>query len=183
VTGDIRPCDGLIAGLEAVARDMRAFGLEVDVEVARGVPADSGVPGAAGGPPAAAAPVVPVPVAGAIAQAVHEALANVAAHAGTTVAWVTVSLTSAGDGAAGPASLQVEVRDAGVGFDPDRVDPARLGLRRSIVERIADWGGAASIQSAPGQGTVVSLCWPAAGPAAGLTSSPGEAGLREAAPW
>jgi hypothetical protein len=59
----------------------------------------------------------------------------------------------------------VTVRDAGAGFDPARVDPARLGLRSSITERIADWGGLASIQSAPGQGTVVSLCWPGPAPA------------------
>jgi signal transduction histidine kinase len=73
------------------------------------------------------------------------------------------------------------VRDAGAGFDPARVDPVRLGLRRSIVERIAEWGGRASIRSAPGEGTVVSLRWTAsaqarrpavaAGPADGLRAS------------
>jgi signal transduction histidine kinase len=59
------------------------------------------------------------------------------------------------------------VRDAGAGFDPARVDPARLGLRRSITERVADWGGRVSVRSAPGQGTVVDMSWPAALPAAG----------------
>jgi signal transduction histidine kinase len=180
VPGGTQPCGGLIAGIEAAAREMRALGLDVHVEVASGV-----------------APDVPGPVAGAIAQAAAEALANVAAHARTSTAWVTVSLTPAADGTAGPPDLQVEVRDAGVGFDPARVDPARLGLRRSISERVADRGGAASIQSAPGQGTVVRLRWPAAepvaGPVAGLpaiidgagingTSIEG-ASLGEAAPW
>ena len=63
--------------------------------------------------------------------------------------------------------VQVTVRDAGAGFDPARVDPARLGLRRSITERVADWGGRVSVRSAPGQGTVVDMSWPAALPAAG----------------
>jgi len=53
------------------------------------------------------------------------------------------------------------VRDRGVGFDPARVDRARLGLQRSIVERTAECGGQARIWSQPGQGTVVSLSWPA----------------------
>jgi signal transduction histidine kinase len=102
---------------------------------------------------------VPAPVAGAIAHATREALANVAAHAGTGEAWVTITL--------GPGALGVTVRDAGAGFDPAQVDPARLGLRRSITERVADWGGRASVRSAPGQGTVVDMSWPVVLPAAG----------------
>jgi len=79
-----------------------------------------------------------------------------------------------GDPAA-PASLQVIVRDAGAGFDPARVDAARLGLRRSIVERIAEWGGRASIRSAPGEGTVVSLRWTASAQARGPAVAVGPA--------
>ena len=41
---------------------------------------------------------------------------------------------------------------------------ARLGLRRSITERVADCGGHASVWSAPGHGTVVRLSWPARPP-------------------
>jgi hypothetical protein len=37
-------------------------------------------------------------------------------------------------------------------------------VRRSITERVEDWGGSASVQSAPGEGTVVCLSWPAARP-------------------
>jgi signal transduction histidine kinase len=76
---------------------------------------------------------------------------------------------TAGGGTAGvwAGGVQVTVRDAGAGFDPARVDPARLGLRRSITERVADWGGRVSVRSAPGQGTVVDMSWPAALPAAG----------------
>jgi signal transduction histidine kinase len=132
----------LVAAVEAVAGEMRARGLRVTLEVA-----------GRGGPD------VPAPVAGAIAHATREALANVAAHAGTGEAWVTITL--------GPGAPGVTVRDAGAGFDPARVDPARLGLRRSITERVADWGGRVSVRSAPGQGTVVDMSWPVVLPAAG----------------
>ncbi len=157
-----RAYGGMVAAIEALAIEMRARGLDVHVEVADGVPADVGVPGQAGAPAGPGnSPVVPVPVAVAIVRAVREALANVISHAGTAEAWVDVSPAAPGADIAEPGGLRVTVRDAGVGFDPASVDPARLGLRRSITERIADRGGRASIRSAPGDGTVVSLCWPA----------------------
>jgi signal transduction histidine kinase len=157
---DGRLYGGLLAGIEAVAAEMRTRGLAVHVEVTDGVPAGTGVCGESGtavGPGGTL--VVPVPVAAAIAHAAREALANVATHAGTREAWVRVSLAADREAPA-PAGFLVTVRDAGVGFDPAGLDPARLGLRRSIAERVADWGGRASIWSAPGEGTVVSLCWP-----------------------
>jgi signal transduction histidine kinase len=154
-----RPFGGLLIGIEAAAIEMRARGLEVHVAVADEPPD----------------PVATVPgqVAVAMAYAVREALVNVAAHAGTGEAWVEVSLARpAAEPPPGteplrpaeqafPGGLRVTIRDAGVGFDPAAVDPARLGLRRSIAERLADLGGRASVRSAPGGGTVVSLCWPA----------------------
>jgi signal transduction histidine kinase len=141
-----RPSGDLLGGMRAVVADMRARGLNVHVEI-------DGEGGAA----------VPAPVIMAISNAAREALSNVAAHAGTGEAWVSVRLTAPeGDGHAGaPCRLQVIVRDAGLGFDLARVDQARLGLRRSIAERTADCGGQASIWSQPGQGTVVCLSWPA----------------------
>lgn len=153
---------GLLTGIEAVAAEMRTRGLAVHVEVTDGAPAGTGVCGERG---TAVGPgeklVVPVPVAAAIAHAAREALANVATHAGTGEAWVKVSLAASGREAPVPGGFRVTIRDAGAGFDPASLDPARLGLRRSITERVADWGGRASIWSAPGQGTVVSLYWPA----------------------
>jgi signal transduction histidine kinase len=164
----------LVADVETVAGEMRARGLRVTLEVA-----------GSGGPD------IPPPVAGAIVYATREALANVAAHAGTGEAWVTITLDAGAPGGGPPGGgspgadspggdtaggdtagvwaggVQVSVRDAGAGFDPARVDPARLGLRRSITERVADWGGRVSVRSAPGQGTVVDMSWPAALPAAG----------------
>ena len=164
------PRGGLVAAIEAVASEMRARGLDVQVQV---TDAGSAAP--------VAAAVLPVPVAVAMAHAVREALANVASHAGTAAAWVEVSLAAPGGQGGGPDGVCVTVRDTGLGFDPASVDPARLGLRRSIIERVADWGGQASIQSQPGQGTVVSLRWPA-------TSDAGQQAVAAAAsglglPW
>jgi signal transduction histidine kinase len=130
--------------VRAVVADMRGRGLSVHVHI------DS-----------EGAPVVPARVTAAIANATREALSNVAEHAATGEAWVQVSLTAPADDADVPCRLQVTVRDQGAGFDLDRVDQARLGLRRSIAERTAECGGQASLWSAPGQGTVVRMSWPA----------------------
>jgi signal transduction histidine kinase len=142
--GTRRPPSDLLSELSAVAAGMRARGLAVHLAAT-----DADVP------------AVPARVAAAIANAAREALSNVIAHAGTGEAWLQVRsvLPAAGAGAAG--HLEVIVRDRGAGFDLARVDPARLGLRRSIAERIADCGGQASIWSEPGQGTAVRLSWPA----------------------
>ena len=148
-----RPDTGPVAAIEAVVIEIRARGLAVDLEITGGVAAKDG-----GQEPAR----VPGPVVAALASATREALANVAGHAGTGRAGVEVSVTP-GE-ASGSGRIQVIVRDAGCGFDPDLVDPARLGVRRSITERVEDWGGSAAVQSAPGQGTTVYLCWPAVDP-------------------
>jgi signal transduction histidine kinase len=141
------PYGDLLGEVQAVVADMRARGLNVHVEI------DDG-----GGLAA------PARVITAVLAAAREALSNVAAHAGTREAWVTVRLMAGLEGEAEvPCRLRVIVRDRGTGFDLTRVGVARLGLRRSIAERVADCGGHASIWSQPGQGTVVSLCWPASG--------------------
>jgi signal transduction histidine kinase len=159
-----RPDGDLVSGVQAVAAEMRARGLRVHIDI-----------------DGREAPAVPVPVATAICNAVREALSNVAAHAGTGEAWVEVG-PAAPDGNAAPGRLQVIVRDRGTGFDPARVDQTRLGLRRSIAERMADCGGDASIWSVPGRGTAVSMSWPA-------SAEPGRAALagrvlaQEGLPW
>lgn len=89
-------------------------------------------------------------VARAVAGAVHEALANVARHAGVETATVTARLES--------GSLVVCVRDEGVGFTGGR----GFGLRESVEGRIAAVGGTAAIRSAPGAGTSVELVVPSA---------------------
>ena len=51
-------------------------------------------------------------------------------------------------------SLEVQVRDWGVGFDPEKVDASRFGLR-GIRERARLFGGRAEIHSAPDEGTTI----------------------------
>ncbi|GAB3191217.1 ATP-binding protein [Nesterenkonia suensis] len=69
---------------------------------------------------------------------------------------------------AGPASVYVEsdaaqdavfVRDRGPGFDLDRIDQDRLGVRESIIGRMRRAGGEARIRS-NGRGTEVQLFLP-----------------------
>ena len=58
--------------------------------------------------------------------------------------------------------LEVDVvADDGAGFRPDRVGPHRFGLALSVHDRMASAGGCATVESAPGRGTVVRLRWPA----------------------
>jgi signal transduction histidine kinase len=83
-----------------------------------------------------------------------QAAVNSVNHAGPDVRR-TLRITDDGD------ALHVEVADDGVGFDPARVPRERLGVRVSIIERLANAGGRAQIRSAPGAGTTVALRWPA----------------------
>jgi signal transduction histidine kinase len=53
------------------------------------------------------------------------------------------------------------VVDDGVGFDLDAVGAHRFGLALSVLDRMAAVGGCATVESAPGRGTVVRLRWPA----------------------
>ena len=76
----------------------------------------------------------------------REALANVAKHAGATKAWVHVEARS--------GHVFLEVRDDGPGFDPRARHPGHFGLE-SMHSRAAELGGALTISSAPGVGTVV----------------------------
>ncbi len=95
-------------------------------------------------------PVLPEPVASAIAGAVGEALRNVQRHAGVTDAVVMVRSL--------PGGVQVQVTDEGLGFDPKLVT-GPFGYRSSIIERIADIGGTAVVTSALGVGTTVRITW------------------------
>ncbi|MCW2929219.1 MAG: hypothetical protein JWM19_181 [Actinomycetia bacterium] len=157
-SGARRPSGDLLSELRAIATEMGARGLAVHLEAADGN-----------------VPAVPAHVAAAISNAAREALSNVAEHAGTGEAWLRVRSMAPAADAGAPGRLEVFVRDHGTGFDLARVDPARLGLRRSIAERIADCGGQASVWSVPGQGTAVRLSWPASAPP-GEPRRPGEPG-------
>jgi two-component system, NarL family, sensor histidine kinase YdfH len=89
-----------------------------------------------------------------VAGTIVEALCNVERHARATQVWVRTTLQ---DG-----MLQVEVRDDGVGFDPDAIaaQPGHYGLR-GLRERARLLDGQISVLSAPGEGTALRLSVPA----------------------
>jgi signal transduction histidine kinase len=98
---------------------------------------------------------LPGEVVTAFAQAAAEALSNTATHAGTTRARLTALATGAPD-----RQVTVAVVDQGKGFDPETVETG-YGIRQSILGRMREVGGDASLDSHPGQGTRVDLRWPA----------------------
>ena len=88
----------------------------------------------------------------ALSLAVVQCLANVAAHAGTTTAELTIVATE--------SELCVMVIDSGVGFVESEMDPDRLGLRQSVRGRIDAVGGSVQVWTSPGAGTAVSMLVP-----------------------
>lgn len=89
-----------------------------------------------------------------LTSAVRAALANVRRHCGADArAWVLVEDES--------GVVTVTVRDDGPGIPDGRLAEAaaagRLGVSHAIVGRVRDLGGSATITSAPGEGTEVSL--------------------------
>ncbi|NYD68495.1 sensor histidine kinase [Agromyces atrinae] len=98
---------------------------------------------------------LPADVAEALESATAEAVRNSVVHAGPRVRRAV--LFSVTDDA-----VEIVVRDDGRGFDRLSLPPGRLGLTRSIEARMrAIPGGSASVVSAPGEGTRVSLVWEA----------------------
>ena len=85
----------------------------------------------------------------ALASALREALRNAARHARGAPAFVFAQL--------GPAGAEAFVRDEGAGFDLAAVPAERRGVRDAIVGRMAAAGGRATVESAPGEGTEVTL--------------------------
>ena len=88
---------------------------------------------------------------GAIFRIVQEALNNVRRHGHTDHAAVRMTEQN--------GSLEIVVRDQGVGFNPDTVRLESFGLR-GIRERARVFGGTATIVSAPGEGTLVQVTMP-----------------------
>lgn len=96
---------------------------------------------------------LPPEVTDALVSAAVQALSNSVTHAGAGTKR-TVTAARLDDG-----GLRITVSDNGDGFDVDTVPEARLGVRVSILERVRQVGGLASIDSAPGIGTTVILEW------------------------
>jgi signal transduction histidine kinase/phage shock protein PspC (stress-responsive transcriptional regulator) len=85
----------------------------------------------------------------ALVRAAREAMVNAAKHSGADKIDVYAEVDE--------DTVEVFVRDRGKGFDPDTVDEDRMGVRGSIIERMARHGGVAEIRSTPGGGAEVRL--------------------------
>ena len=85
----------------------------------------------------------------ALVAAVLEATFNAARHAGVREVSVYVEVEA--------QRVTAYVRDRGKGFVVDEVEPGRVGVRESIVGRMARHGGRAEVHTTPGDGTEVAL--------------------------
>ncbi len=85
----------------------------------------------------------------AVLKAAGEAAVNAAKHSGADT--IDIYAEVEGD------HVEVFVRDRGAGFDLESIPDDRLGIRRSIIQRMERHGGSAQIRSAPGEGTEVRL--------------------------
>lgn len=95
-------------------------------------------------------PPVPSGHADVLVRVAQEALANVAKHSGARTAAVTLTVH---DG-----EVRLDVGDDGAGFDEGAVTPGH-GLA-SMRERVAAVGGTLVLETAPGEGTTVSVAVP-----------------------
>ncbi|KAA8882141.1 hypothetical protein F3087_39535 [Nocardia colli] len=93
----------------------------------------------------------------ALAQAAAESVRNSVRHADVPGRTVARQLTIV----ARACGITVVVEDDGAGFDPALVAANRLGLTVSIVQRMREAGGLATIDSRPGAGTRIILEWSA----------------------
>jgi signal transduction histidine kinase len=101
--------------------------------------------------------LVPPATVHAVRGAVGAALDNVRRHAGPGAkAWILVEDE--------PDRVTVTIRDDGAGIAPGRLEEAarqgRLGVKASVLGRLADVGGTATVHSAPGEGTEIELVVP-----------------------
>lgn len=78
-----------------------------------------------------------------------EATVNAAKWSGDPVISVYAEVEGSG--------VSLFVRDRGAGFDPDKVPSDRKGIAESVCGRMSRVGGSATVRSAPGEGTEVTL--------------------------
>ena len=90
-----------------------------------------------------------------VVQATREAITNAVRHADVARVDVYAEITE--------ESVDVFVRDRGVGFDPAAIPADRFGVRRSIQDRMLRHGGSAEVRSTVGEGTEVWLHLPLRG--------------------
>ncbi|HKS02328.1 MAG TPA: histidine kinase, partial [Arthrobacter sp.] len=95
-------------------------------------------------------------------RVVQSAAANIKLHASADTATITLGFL--------PEAVTLDIYDDGTGFDPAAVAPPSdaggYGLR-AMRQRVEQLGGAFSVESAPGEGTVVAAQLPAPLPVKG----------------
>ncbi|WP_285314316.1 histidine kinase [Pseudarthrobacter sp. fls2-241-R2A-168] len=100
---------------------------------------------------------VPADVRHALLRVVQSAASNIKLHAAASTATVTLGFL--------PDAVTLDVYDDGTGFDPAAAAPPSgaggYGLR-AMRQRVEQLGGAFSVESAPGEGTIVAAQLPAA---------------------
>jgi signal transduction histidine kinase len=140
--------DWLYAGTQTPSESLQAAVRDVvaEVEDGHGVPIDLVVVGDRPTDPASRA----------LVQALREALLNAVRHGRAPV---SAYVESSADG------VSAFVRDRGDGFDVDDVPSDRLGVRESIIGRMARHGGRAEVRRVEAGGTEVRLELPAETPA------------------
>lgn len=140
LAADLRPPSldrlGLVAALRQHAHRLTRNGLQVQLEAL--------------GLPKRLDPAMEI----AIYRIVQEALTNVIRHAQASRADVLLHPRA--------GRLVAVIEDDGVGFDPQRIPPGRLGLL-GMQERAEMLGGSLALESAPGAGTTVVVEVPYAG--------------------
>lgn len=85
----------------------------------------------------------------AMINAAREAVLNAAKHSGAPSIDVYAEVED--------DRIEIFVRDRGTGFDPNSIGDDRMGVKRSIIDRMERHGGTATIRTAPGAGTEVRL--------------------------
>jgi signal transduction histidine kinase len=100
---------------------------------------------------------IPVEVCDALTEALTEAMRNSVRHG----AWPDGKPVRREARASRTAdAIEITITDNGRGFNPRRVGIDRLGVRLSILQRVnSQPGGHASVASARGSGTTVTLTW------------------------
>ncbi|AZZ42524.1 hypothetical protein C0Z11_09785 [Acidipropionibacterium jensenii] len=86
-----------------------------------------------------------------LGDAAAEAVRNAFRHSGGDHLSVRVTILE--------QSVDISVRDDGIGFDVNSIPPERLGVRQSIFVRVREIGGHAEVLSSLGHGTEVRLSW------------------------
>ena len=122
---------------------------------------------------------IPPEAAQAITEATLEAVRNSLRHAGSDDAPVTRRVTLTSDA----CGISIEVSDNGCGFDPAVAGRGRHGVSGSIIARMQDVGGRATVDSVPGEGACVTLRWRPNLDSADQQRPERDAAQNEAASW